>query len=128
LDLAAIDEREKVPADKQEHHRCEAEYQHGDNRHYGPTMEQHGEKLRIPSRQSLEARSNAAVIREKKPAGPRHAVWRRFVLEQQPDRDGRQGPRQSIRTPASRKHDGESCGVTVLGPVHRGNTTDVTRS
>src|SRR5258708_2052191 len=36
LDLAAVDQREKVPADQQEHHRARAKYQHGDDRHDGP--------------------------------------------------------------------------------------------
>ena len=36
LDLAAVDQREKVPPNEPQHHRAEAEYQHGDNGNDGP--------------------------------------------------------------------------------------------
>src|ERR1700676_53318 len=43
LDLAAVDERKKVPANKQEHQPAEAEHQHGDDRDDGPPVKQHRE-------------------------------------------------------------------------------------
>ena len=61
LDLAAVDEREEVPANKHQHHCAEAEYQHGDDRHDDPPAKQNGEEISIyPSRRRSKPRSNAA--------------------------------------------------------------------
>src|SRR5882757_9062630 len=43
LDLAAVDQREKVPPNEQEHCCAETEYQHGDDRHNGPPAKQKSE-------------------------------------------------------------------------------------
>jgi hypothetical protein len=107
LDLAAVDEREKVPADKQEHHRAEAEYQHGDDRHDGPPLQQRGEELRISIPQSLEAAVECGGHAREKACGSPVIRVATFALEQQADGDRRQGPRQSVGS-QHREHDGES--------------------
>src|SRR5882757_5165390 len=40
LDLAAVDQREKIPPNEHQHSPAEAEYQHGDNRYDGAPAKQ----------------------------------------------------------------------------------------
>src|SRR6202790_2005019 len=55
LDLAAVDEREKIPADEHQHHCAETEYQRGDDRHDGPPAKQQGKDFHITLTPALEA-------------------------------------------------------------------------
>src|ERR1700761_8634534 len=55
LDLASVDQREKVPADERHHHRAETEYKDGDNGYDESPVQQHREKFRISVTQTLEA-------------------------------------------------------------------------
>ena len=55
LDLAAVDERKKVPADEQQHHRAEAKHQHCDDRNDGAPAKQRCQQFRISITQPLEA-------------------------------------------------------------------------
>src|SRR6202158_4931896 len=107
LDLPPVEERKKIPANKQEHHRAEADHQHGDDRDDGPPLKQHREEFRISIAQSLEAAVECGGHpREEACWGPLVRVAT-FTPEQQADRDRRQGPRQSVGS-QHRKHDGKS--------------------
>ena len=94
LDLATVDQREKVPPNEQEHRGAEAEYQHSDNRYDGPPAQQHRQDFQISPTQPLEAAVECG-------GHPREEAWpgpvvraMTLILEQQTDRDRRQGPRQ----------------------------------
>ena len=54
LDLAAVDEREKVPADGQEHHRAETNDEDCDDRNDGPPAKQHCQQFRVSITQALK--------------------------------------------------------------------------
>jgi hypothetical protein len=55
LDLAAVDQREKVAANDREHHRAEDEYQDGNDRDDGPPAKQRCEQSFVSITQLLEA-------------------------------------------------------------------------
>ena len=70
LDLAAVDQREKVPANEQQHYCAEAEYQARRQQVRWPAGASSSVRIfTYPSRSRSKPRSNAADIREKKPGG-----------------------------------------------------------
>src|SRR5258708_729579 len=96
LDLAAVDQREKIPPNENEHRGAEAEYQNGDNRYDDPAAEQEGKEVHIAIAQALEATLECGGHAGGE-AYRRSAVSvTTLALEQQADRNRRQGPRQSV--------------------------------
>ena len=61
LNLAAVDQRIEVAADKHEHHRAKRQHEHGDCRHDELPRQQHSEQARITLAHGLEAAFEGAV-------------------------------------------------------------------
>ena len=103
LDLAAVDRREEVAANKGEHDAAQRKHQRGDDGDDSAPFQEHRERAEIAAAKSLESALEALVKARKPVARARRCVVM-FTLEQQPDDDGRQGPRQRIRRQHGEHH------------------------
>ena len=92
LDLSAIDRREEIAADKEEHHGSEGEQRRGGNRHDQPAGQQDGEQLGVAAAHALEALFDPPV----QAAEPALVAAVHLAFQQQADRDRRQRPRKAI--------------------------------
>jgi hypothetical protein len=103
LDLPAIDDRKEVAPDKDIHQSAKAEDRDCDNRHDDPAGQQSGEELRITIAQTIKATLEAMM----EPREPASFSAVTFALQQEPDRDRRQCPREAIGSEHC-EHDGEA--------------------
>ncbi len=74
LDLAAVDQREEVPADQPQHHPAEPSISTATTGTINRRRSNIARNFEYPSRSRSKPRSNAAVARENKPAGVPSAV------------------------------------------------------
>ena len=103
LNLAAVDQRIEVAADKDEHHRAKRQHENGDGRHDQLPRQQHSEQACITLAHRFEAAFEGAVEAGERPA--RRIVGAMMLaLQQQPDGDRSERARQRVRG-KHREHD-----------------------
>src|SRR6266478_7426927 len=103
LDLPAIDDRKEVAPDKEVHDRAKGEDRYGEDRNDDPAGQQSGEELGVAVAQVIKA-ALEVMVELREPASFRAVT---FALQQQPDRDRRQGPGKAVGR-QHREHDGEA--------------------
>src|ERR1700722_3182836 len=129
LDLASVDQREKISADELEHHRTETDDQDGDDGYDEPLAKQQREEFQVSLAQALEAAVERGGDPREATRGSAGVRMTALSFEQQADRDRRQGPRQSVGSQHRKYHGKSERGEEVFGrPIkehhRREHTTD----
>ena len=103
LDLPPVDGRKEVAPDMQIHDRAKGEDRYDKDRHDDPAGQQSGKELRVTIAQAFKTMLEVMV--EPRKAASFSAVT--FALQQEPNGDRRQCPREAIGG-EHREHDGEA--------------------
>ena len=103
LYLPAINEREEVAPDEEVHGGAESEDRCGDDGHDRSARQQSEEELGVAVAQAIKTALDMIV----EPGKPALFITVTFALQEQPDRDRRQGPGKAVGS-EHREHDGEA--------------------